>query len=73
MSGQGDEALSFILEYSDLLMSMTCKQSSIIGINGFCYICLDTNGRQFKMSEHGFNENNLVLYSYFDRRFICII
>ena len=54
MSGQDDEALSFILEYSDLLMSMSCKQSSII-------------------VEHGFNESNLVLYSYFDRSFICII
>ena len=60
MSGQGYNSRINILEYSDLLMSMTCKQSNIIGINGVCCICLDTNVRQVKMSEHDFNENGVV-------------
>ena len=73
MSGQGYNSRINILEYSDLLMSMTCKQSNIIGINGVCCICLDTNVRQVKMSEHGVNENGIVLHPYFDRRMICIV
>ena len=73
MSGQGYQSKSFILEYSDLLMSMTCKQSNIIGTNGNCCICLDTNLRQVEMSEHGFNENDVVLNPYFDRCMICIV